>query len=156
MVDKYPSLSPYVYCANNPVKLVDPNGDTVIAYDHFSKKMIRSYLKEIFGKNNLFRFSGYTLTINERHYEQYYQDASTDRQKLLDGFQDIITRSEKVIVKIVENTPSFVFEKGEAIRDENGVVIGGRLTGEFTSLPNKGGGGVLMGQTFFFISFRCG
>ena len=24
MSDKYPSLSPYVYCANNPIKLVDP------------------------------------------------------------------------------------------------------------------------------------
>jgi len=26
MSDKYPPLSPYTYCANNPVKLVDPNG----------------------------------------------------------------------------------------------------------------------------------
>ncbi len=26
MSDKYPSTSPYTYCANNPVKLVDPNG----------------------------------------------------------------------------------------------------------------------------------
>ena len=29
MSDKYPSLSPYVYCADNPVKLVDPNGEEV-------------------------------------------------------------------------------------------------------------------------------
>jgi len=30
MSDKYPSLSPYCYSANNPVVLVDPNGMCVI------------------------------------------------------------------------------------------------------------------------------
>ena len=30
MSDKYPSLSPYVYCADNPVKLVDPNGAEIV------------------------------------------------------------------------------------------------------------------------------
>ena len=29
MASKYPSLSPYVYCADNPVKLVDPNGEDI-------------------------------------------------------------------------------------------------------------------------------
>ena len=29
MADKYPSLSPYNYCAWNPVNIVDPNGDTL-------------------------------------------------------------------------------------------------------------------------------
>ena len=29
MAAKYPSLSPYTYCANNPVKLVDPNGEEI-------------------------------------------------------------------------------------------------------------------------------
>lgn len=29
MSDKYASLSPYVYCADNPMKLVDPNGEEI-------------------------------------------------------------------------------------------------------------------------------
>ena len=35
MADKYPSISPYAYCAWNPVKLVDPNGREID--DYFSK-----------------------------------------------------------------------------------------------------------------------
>ena len=37
MMDKYPSISPYAYCAWNPVKLVDPNGEDTLNYttSHF-------------------------------------------------------------------------------------------------------------------------
>ena len=34
---KYPSLSPYVYCADNPVKLVDPNGEDVLLIGKHAK-----------------------------------------------------------------------------------------------------------------------
>ena len=33
MCDKYPSLSPYVYCGNNPVKCVDPSGEEIYEFD---------------------------------------------------------------------------------------------------------------------------
>ncbi len=35
MSDKYPHLSPFTYCANNPVKLVDPNGEEVYVGDNY-------------------------------------------------------------------------------------------------------------------------
>ena len=33
MADKYPSISPYAYCAWNPVKLVDPDGEDIYRLD---------------------------------------------------------------------------------------------------------------------------
>jgi RHS repeat-associated protein len=38
MSDKYPSLSPYTYCADNPVKLVDPNGEEVSVFGNSENK----------------------------------------------------------------------------------------------------------------------
>ena len=32
MAAKYPSLSPYTYCADNPVRLVDPNGEEIVIF----------------------------------------------------------------------------------------------------------------------------
>ncbi|MBR6064695.1 MAG: hypothetical protein IKP54_11145 [Bacteroidales bacterium] len=40
MSDKYPSLSPYVYCADNPVKLVDPNGEEIGDYYDLNGKWL--------------------------------------------------------------------------------------------------------------------
>ena len=47
MSDKYPSLNPYVYCANNPVKLVDPNGEDIWEIDENGKLTWKEYDSEI-------------------------------------------------------------------------------------------------------------
>ena len=42
--DKYASLSPYVYCADNPVKLVDPNGEKFRLIGRKTNIAFRNYL----------------------------------------------------------------------------------------------------------------
>ena len=44
MMDKYPSISPYAYCAWNPVILVDPNG---MKFDSASVKFVNMYREDI-------------------------------------------------------------------------------------------------------------
>ena len=52
MSDKYASLSPYVYCANNPVKLVDPNGKKFVGTDGEKVKVHHSKNGQISVGNN--------------------------------------------------------------------------------------------------------
>ena len=44
MSDKYPGVSPYTYCANNPVKLVDPNGREIGHVDEAVQEKINALI----------------------------------------------------------------------------------------------------------------
>ena len=44
MASKYPSLSPYTYCADNPVKLVDPDGERFRLIGRKTNIAFRNYL----------------------------------------------------------------------------------------------------------------
>ncbi|MBR7167597.1 MAG: peptidoglycan DD-metalloendopeptidase family protein [Bacteroidales bacterium] len=54
MADKYPSLSPYAYCAWNPVRLVDPDGNRVWPiskiYNNSERKIISGMYRNNSGK----------------------------------------------------------------------------------------------------------
>ncbi len=81
MSDKYPSLSPYAYCAWNPVKLVDPSGDTC----KFASDVEKAYIMQLLNPENekyskAFADVFQDLEIAEYTYffESWYGDESAD------------------------------------------------------------------------------
>lgn len=71
MSDKYASISPYVYCADNPVKLVDPNGASYRKFEDYDNG---SYLGEIDDGVDE------TVRITASHYKQLQDYYNTDKQ----------------------------------------------------------------------------
>ncbi len=110
MADMYPNISPYAYCAWNPVKLVDPNGDTC----KYANIETKEYIQQLLDPNN----KNYSVDFAEKYY-----DLDRDAHKYV--FQ-IWEGSEKYGIdglfnpkSLDENTSQILFTKGETPDTKN-------------------------------------
>ena len=63
MSDKYASLSPYVYCADNPIKLVDPNGEDYTNFEDENGKLLK-HIED--GSNAVFKLNRSPIVKNAK------------------------------------------------------------------------------------------
>ena len=103
MADKYPGLSPYAYCAWNPVKLVDPDGEDIInAYEKYkNNKQEIENLKE--RKKNAEtrqerREIQWQINNAESNYDKYLKV-----EKMLDDFKNTEPEDYKKLDNLIYN-----------------------------------------------------
>ena len=76
MAAKYPSLSPYVYCADNPVKLTDPDGKWIPGLDEDNNIIVTREEDDDINSFKKFMGSAYSEDEINNMYGQMSQDGS--------------------------------------------------------------------------------
>ena len=121
MSDKYPGTSPYTYCANNPVRLVDPNGEEIYVSGDASNDVVVQLNNKTSG--------GFMVSIDENGKMSYEGKAKTRTDRFIKKAID--TKKETMHI-IANNSTTFVGRDGknyEYSRDDDGNLYSGGAYG---------------------------
>jgi hypothetical protein len=110
---KYPQYSPYVFCMNNPILFIDPNGKEVVATNSAARQMILN-----------------TLTKEDRAYVQFNNNGQINRDMLNSSnsssgnFQALqqLTNDKTVFEANVDNKFDYKNENGDIINKDMGSI----------------------------------
>jgi len=103
MAEKYYPLSPYCYCAGNPVRLVDPFGREIRVAQEFQEQF-KQDLQNVFGeKVDLFSFDDNGTLQLEGTKKEFAKGLTKDQKKVFNGLYKAIIDKQVTSVVYADN-----------------------------------------------------
>ena len=105
MSGKYPSLSPYVYCANNPLILIDPIGnDLELCGEEKDLKTTINMMNDFINSDNpIFDLCDGKVSVRELNKDEY-DNLSSEQQSFYSLISSVVNDDHTVSVDIVNNS----------------------------------------------------
>ena len=127
LFEKYVGMSPYNYCAGNPVMMVDPDGRRVEAFNEESQTKTIEYINNELGENHGFSFNN----IGELKYTKNnsFKNYNKNQIALFRGLKKLIKDKNRTInVEITNDKKKNLFnidiKRGdELLTDEDGRIV---------------------------------
>ena len=135
MCEKYYWLSPYLYCANNPVNIVDPNGKEVIDSTKEDAEIAVDDMRAMFPDSEFDRFRDLIVQSGKKQNgkslapitEEALNDVlvteqlTNDQQALVDLVVDLINSSDKHVIEYIGNNKSLSRSTSDIMRERLGL-----------------------------------
>ncbi len=132
VIEKYYPISPYVYCAGNPINATDPTGMEIKVDEGLSEeeKEVFRYLQGIFKNDEkkeiispVFEYIWDALENSDKTYFITFGETAKHNGEQVGGHYDPSTRT--IVYNISKVSPSaYVEEIIHAYQDENGILTG--------------------------------
>ncbi len=121
MADKYPSTSPFTYCLNNPVILVDPDGRKIVCTSKEGQEKLLRIMVEAFGDE------GYNFCFNSNN-ELIYTGGTYNKYLDLRFYSDFTDEELEVAIPLLGVMNSTDVVKVIFERDKDTKKRGGEYT----------------------------
>ena len=122
LCEKYYSISPYAYCAGNPINYIDPDGDSIYVADKYREQFLKD-LSKTFGnrivKDFSFSSSGNLVYIGST------KDMNDNQLALFNGMNKLM--GEEMITKIYYKN-EYLLETGNSVKLVNTNDYGGAFS----------------------------
>ena len=110
MSDKYPSISPYAYCAWNPVKLVDPDGrELVLTGESENVNSLLKIINKCFSfSTDVFKVVGGKMQSRELTKDEI-ANMTTEQQEFYKTVMSVIDDPNEITIGVVSNSSEVLF-----------------------------------------------